>query len=84
MKVKRVKIGIKSIEDALSDAKETMKKIERGEKLERAQGVYFSSFEAFRKALTPKRLALLHTIKTSRPKSLRELAEITRRDIKNV
>ena len=35
MRVKRVKIGIKSIEDALSDAKETMKKIERGEQLER-------------------------------------------------
>lgn len=84
MRVKKVRIGIKSIEDALSDAKETMKKIERGEKLGREQGVYFSSFEAFRKALTPKRLALLHTIKTNRPKSLRELAEIAKRDIKNV
>jgi predicted transcriptional regulator len=84
MKIKKVQIGIKSIESVLEDAKETMKKIERGEKVREQAGVYFSSFEAFRKALTPKRLGLLHIIKTAQPKSIHELAEITKRDIKNV
>ena len=74
MKVKKVKIGIKSVEDALNEAKETMKKIERGEKAKKEVGVYFTSFEAFRKALTPKRLELLHTIKIKNPKSINELA----------
>lgn len=84
MRVKKVKIGIKSIEDALNDARATMKRIERGEKVQEETGVYFTSLEAFRKALTPKRLELLHVIKNERPGSLRELAELTKRDVKNV
>jgi predicted transcriptional regulator len=84
MKVKRVRIGIRSVESVLEDAKETMKQLERGESVQEKTGVYFASFEAFRRALTPKRLALLHTIKTAKPKSLHELAEITGRNIKNV
>jgi len=84
MKVKKVEIGIKSIETSLEEAKETMKTIAQGGKVKRKMGVYFTSFEAFRKALTPKRLELLHTIKTRHPKSIKELAEITRRDMKNI
>jgi predicted transcriptional regulator len=82
--VKKVRIGIKSVESVLDDAKETMKRIERGESIQKETGVYFASFEAFRKALTPKRLALLHVIRTAKPRSLHELAEITKRDIKNI
>jgi predicted transcriptional regulator len=84
MRAKKVKIGIKSIEDALNDAKEVMKKIERGEKVKKEVGVYFTSFEAFRKALTPKRLELLHMVKTEQPRSINELARLLKRDIKNV
>ncbi|MCX5816471.1 MAG: MarR family transcriptional regulator [Proteobacteria bacterium] len=84
MRAKKVKIGIKSIEDALNDAKEVMKQIERGEKIKKEVGVYFTSFEAFRKALTPKRLELLHTVKTEQPRSINELARLLKRDIKNV
>ena len=84
MKAKKVKIGVKSIEDALSDAKDAMKKIERGEKVKKEVGVYFTSFETFRKALTPKRLELLHTVKIDNPKSINELARLLKRDIKNV
>jgi predicted transcriptional regulator len=47
-------------------------------------GVYFTSFEAFRKALTPKRLELLHIIKTKKPSSINHLARLTKRDIKNI
>lgn len=38
----------------------------------------------FRKALTPKRLELLHLIKTKKPSSINELARIAKRDVKNV
>jgi predicted transcriptional regulator len=37
-----------------------------------------------RKALTPKRLQLLHTIKEKRPQSVYELAKFVNRDLKNV
>ena len=84
MKVKRVKIGIKSIEESLEDAKKTMSLIEEGKAVKKEVGVYFTSFEVFRKALTPKRLELLHIIKAKNPKSIKELAEITKRDMKNI
>ena len=84
MRVKKVKIGIRSVEDTLEDAKEVMKKLERGEKVRKETGIYFTSLEGFRKALTPKRLELLHIIKTKKPSSINELARFAKRDLKNV
>src|SRR3972149_3818077 len=76
MRVKKVKIGIKRLEDFLGDAKETMKKTERG--------LYFESIEGFRKALTTKRLELLRMIKGKHPKSLQELSRLSKRDMKSI
>jgi len=86
MKVKKVKIGIKSIEEVPRDTLEVMKKVERGEKMKpvKEPEVYFTSFEAFRKALTPKRLELLHLIKAKHPSFIIELARIAKRDVKNI
>ncbi len=86
MKVKKVKIGIKSVKDVLADVKETVKKLERGERLKpvREPEIYFAKFEVFRKALTPKKLELLHLIRTKKPSSINELARIAKRDVKNV
>src|SRR4030067_2820279 len=84
MKVKRVKIGIKSLKDVLSNAKGVMKKLERGEKVKRESGVYFENLEAFRRALTERRLEMLHVIKEKHPSSVYELAKMLDRDIKNV
>ena len=57
-RVKHVKIGIKSVKEILKDTAETMKRLERGERLKpvKEPEIYFTSFEAFRKAMTPKRL----------------------------
>lgn len=84
MRVKKIKIGIKDLKTALEDFVKTGEAIERGEKVKKESGVYFTSFEAFRKVLTPKRLELLHTIKTRKPSSIRELARMAKRDVKNV
>lgn len=86
MKVKKVKIGVRSVSDVFGDIKDTVGKIEAGEKLKpvTVPEVYFSSFEGIRKALTPKRLELLHIIKTENPSSTNELARMAHRDIKNV
>lgn len=84
MRVKRVRIGIKGIKEILQDFVKTGKAIERGEKVKKEAGIYFESVEAFRKALTPKRLELLHLIKERRAHSLQELSRQAGRNIKNV
>src|SRR3990167_4647083 len=84
MKIKRVKIGIKSLEDVLSNARDVMKKLERGEKVKKESGIYFENLEAFRRALTERRLEMLHVIKEKHPSSVYELAKMLDRDIKNV
>ena len=84
MKVK--KIVIRNLKSILDDTVKTVKAIERGEKLKPAKEpeIYFTSFEALRKVLTPKRLELLHIIKMKKPSSINELARMAKRDVKNV
>ena len=72
MKVKKVKIGIQSIEASLEEAKKTIRLIEQGNEVKKEVGVYFT------------RLELLHIIKARTPKSIKELAEMAKRDMKNI
>jgi len=84
MKAKRIKIGIKTVAEALGDFVKTGEAIQRGESVKTEKGVYFESIEGFRKALTPKRLELLHLIKEKHPESLQELARFAQRDMKSI
>lgn len=84
MRVKRVKIGIKSLEEVLENLAETAKAIERGEKVKKSRGIYFENLATFRRALTERRLEVLHVIKEEHPSSVYELSKILDRDIKNV
>ena len=85
MQVKQVKIGIRPLEDTLENFAQICEAIERGEAVEKQPaGVYFSNLDAFRKALTQKRLELLHVIRKEKPASIHELARLVHRDIKNV
>src|SRR3989337_4574319 len=84
MRIKRVKIGIKSVKDFLDDFVKTGEAIERGEKVKPEKGLYFESIEGFRKALTPKRLELLHIIKEKQPESLQDLSRLAKRDMKSI
>ncbi len=61
-----------------------MKKLERGEKVKKESGIYFENLDAFRRALTERRLEMLHVIKEKHPSSVYELAKILNRDLKNV
>ncbi len=86
MKVKRIKVGIKDLKVILNDFVKTGEAIEQGKRFKpvKEPEIYFTSFEALRKALTPKRLELLHVIKTQKPQSINELARMAKRDLKNV
>lgn len=84
MKVKKVKIGIKDVNDVLDNFVRTGEAIVKGEVAKKEKAVCFESIKGFRKAITPKRIELLHIIKEKHPKSIQELARLTRRDIKSI
>ncbi len=84
MRIRKVKIGIKDTSAALDEFINTAKAMERGEKVTKKRGVYFTSIDALRKVLTPQRLGLLHVIREAKPSSLHEVARLANRNIKNV
>ena len=63
MKTKRIKIGFKDVCATLDDFVDTGEALARGEQVGEEAGVYFTNIEAFRKAITPRRLALLNIIR---------------------
>jgi predicted transcriptional regulator len=81
---KTLTIEIKSTGDALEGFRKTFKAVERGERVARHEGVYFTSIEAARNLLTRNRLALLRAIRAKHPGSIYELAKTVSRDLKNV
>jgi len=83
MKVRNIKVAIKSDEDILKEIKDVVGKIERGEKVKKQEGISFDSIDAMRKVLTEERLKVLRAIKKEHPESVYELAKKLKRDIKN-
>ena len=84
MRTKKIKVGIKNLNTTLDDFVGSGEALARGEKVKEETGIYFTSIEAFRKAITPRRMELLHIIKTDRPASINQLAILANRNIKNV
>ena len=83
MKVRNIKISIKSEDELFKEVKEVWEKLEKGEKLKKHEGISFESLEAMRKVLTEERLKILKVIKKEHPQSIYRLAKILHRDIKN-
>jgi len=85
MRAKFKVIGIRSMEEALADAGKVMEALSRGEEVkEKTSGYFFTSFEAFRRVMTPQRYALLKLIREAAPESVQDLAKLAGRDMKNV
>jgi predicted transcriptional regulator len=85
MKVKKVKVGIRSADAVLREAAETMRSVAAGKKVRpKGHRLFFTSPEALRRFLTPKRLELIRLIRKRRPSSINELAALARRDFKRV
>lgn len=83
MRVRDIKISIKSDEDIFKEVKGVWEKIEKGEKVKKHEGISFESIDDMRKVLTEERLRILKTIKKEHPQSIYELAKMIHRDIKN-
>lgn len=84
MKVKKIDIGIKNLKDSLKDFADTWKKLEKGKRVKKEEGIYFDSIDTMRSILTNNRLLILKTIREQNPNSIYELAKLLRRDLKNV
>jgi predicted transcriptional regulator len=85
MKAKKLKIGIRSTDDVLKEAAETMKSVAAGKKVRpKGRRLFFTSPEALRRFLTPKRLDLIRLIRKRRPASINALASLAHRDFKRV
>ena len=78
------RIRIRALGEALQSFRDTWNAVEQGRRVRPQAGTYFTSLEAARKILTPKRLELLRIIRRESPESLYRLARILGRDLKNV
>ena len=77
-------VSPKSKDELFEEIKDVWGKLEKGEKAKKRTGVYFENLAAFRKALTDKRLELLHTIRIKHPSYIYELSRMLGRNEKNV
>ena len=84
MKLKKIGIGIKGLEESLQDFARTWKALESGKRIKGEKGIYFDSIDTMRRVLTNKRLLVLKTVRKHHPKSVYELAKQLGRDLKNV
>ena len=84
MKIKKILIGIKSLNDSLTEAGQVFEQVSAGKSPKRKNAVYFSNLKEMRRVLTEKRLELLKIIKDEKPSSVYELSKILNRDLKNV
>lgn len=84
MRLKRIDIGIKGLEESLQDFADTWKAVEAGKDIKKHEGIYFDSIDAMRAVLTNNRLLILKTVREHKPKSVYQLARLLGRDLKNV
>ena len=85
MKTKRMKIGIRPRGAIFDEATDVVRRIEGGKKIKPQRGwLYFSDVGEIGKLFTPRRLEMLRAIRVHRPESVRALATLTARDVKNV
>ena len=84
MKIKRVRIEVKGLEEALKEDGQVFDKLSKGRTVKNKSAIYFSNLKEMRKVLTEKRLELLKVIKDRKPVSVYELSKMVQRNIKNV
>ena len=85
MKVRKLKIGIRDFDETLDDVAKTVKAVSSGKKVKpKGHRLFFTSPEALRRFLSPKKLALIRLIRKGNPNSINELAALAHRDFKRV
>jgi predicted transcriptional regulator len=83
MRIKNIKIAIKTRDELFNEVEKVWTDIETGKKPRKHEGLYFENLEAMRKVLTEERLRILKVVKQRKPSSIYELAKALGRDVKN-
>ncbi len=83
MRVRDIRISIKTKENLFNEVKGVWGKLGKGGQVKKHEGISFENIEAMRKILSEERLRILRMIKKEHPKSIYELAKFLNRDIKN-
>jgi len=84
MKTKKIKIIIKSLDEALEEFAEVAEKIEQGKEVTPKKDTYVADPETARAIFTESRLKIVQLLKNKQPKSIYALAKLLNRDFKNV
>ena len=84
MRIKRIFVGVKKLDNALKEAGSAFEEVSKGRTIKKRRAIYFSNLKEMRRILTERRLELLKTIKDRKPSSVYELARVLNRDLKNV
>jgi predicted transcriptional regulator len=84
MKIKKIHVGIKTLDEALKEAGVVYEHASKGKAVRQKTAVYFSNLKEMRRVLTEKRVELLKAVKDKKPQSLYVLAKMLDRDLKNV
>ena len=82
-KTKEKVIVITDLKSSLKEFARAYERASRGEVVER-DTIGVSSLKELQTLLSPKRLELLKVIKEHKPRSIKELAEMVKRDVRNV
>lgn len=84
MKVKNVRLEIQAEDEFISEIKQDLKRIEKGEGVKNRSTLSFESMKTMRSFITDERLRIIRAVKKYSPGSIYELAKILKRDTKNV
>lgn len=84
MRIKNVRIVVRSLRDSLHIFADTIERVRKGEDVIPRRELAFEDVATMRKVFTEKRLELLNAIRIHQPDSVYALAHIVGRDIKSV
>jgi len=86
MKLRKIHVVVKPWKEVWEAEGRIARQLDRGERDTRwgQDTLYFTSLEELRQVLTDRRLELLRFIRKERPESIKALATLTGRDLKNV
>lgn len=84
MKTQKIKVQIKSLDEALDNFVSVAKQVQSGKKVKKQKGIYVADVETARAIFTEGRLKTIQLLKSKKPESIYALAKLLSRDFKNV
>lgn len=84
MRVKKIAIQIKSLDEALDEFIDTAEKIKKGKKVKTKNATYIADAETARAIFTDSRIRIIQLLKEKKLKSIYALAKLLNRNFKNV